>query len=115
MKVSRVIGLLSVTVLSTLSSATLVSRHYSVYQSFDNKIINTNGKAEHNKESLIECCAMCHQECFCFGFNSRTKKCRIFSACLAEDVAGDDLGWKYYYPVFPGKHYGNVSKATFAP
>ncbi|XP_056003548.1 fibrinogen-like protein A [Ostrea edulis] len=99
--VRGVLGILSLSVVWTSSYANMLSRHYTLRRSFNNKVFNTNNNMGYTAKSLIKCSAKCEEDCDCLGFNSRTKKCHIFKACLAEDVTGDELAWKYYIPEYP--------------
>jgi hypothetical protein len=102
--VGGVRSVLYVSVLLTITSATITTRHFAVCNSFDNKVFNPNDGTGHTEESLTDCSALCDEDCDCFGFNIRSKMCRILRACSSENVSSEELGWRYYKLGFPGEY-----------
>jgi hypothetical protein len=102
--VSEVICFLTVFVFWTSTSASMISRHYTVYKSFNNKVFHTD-KTVYSTKSALACSTVCGKDCECFGFNSRTRKCHSFEVCSLDDMTSDEVGWKYYIPKFPGERF----------
>ncbi|XP_056003659.1 angiopoietin-2-like [Ostrea edulis] len=84
--------------LCTLSKADIISQHYILDPSLDNKVSNNSLMTKHHSESLIECSAKCGELCVCFGFNPQLKKCRIHQSCDPANMTVDETGWRYFRP-----------------
>lgn len=73
-----------------------VLRYYIENTDLVDKIVGIPLVVEKGPMPFIDCAIKCNRCCACFGFNSLTKKCRIYKSCDVSNVSGDGAGWRYY-------------------
>ncbi|XP_052690898.1 microfibril-associated glycoprotein 4-like [Crassostrea angulata] len=79
----------------TSIATVLVSKLYIANLVHDEKLFNEFLVLQRPSSSLVECASLCGPHCVYYGFNSKTKKCRIHS-CSALVDAVEEAGWRYY-------------------
>lgn len=79
----------------TSIATVLVSKLYIANLVHDEKLFNEFLVLQRPSSSLVECASLCGPDCVYYGFNSKTKKCRIHS-CSALVDAVEEAGWRYY-------------------
>lgn len=73
-----------------------VVRYYIENTDLVDKIVGIPLVVEKGPMPFIDCAIKCNRCCACFGFNSLTKKCRIYKSCDVSNVSWDGAGWRYY-------------------
>lgn len=73
----------------------LVSKLYIVNLVYDEKLFNEFLMFQRFFSSFVECVFLCGLDCVYYGFNSKMKKCRIYSCFVLVDVV-EEVGWRYY-------------------
>lgn len=96
--------ILSLIYKSFARSETAISRYYKEKSEFIDEVFSAQPIVERGPVTLIECASECKRCCTCFGFNTLTKKCRVYESCDEENVNGMERGWKYFVPNKLGKH-----------
>jgi hypothetical protein len=78
----------------TLVNSEIVTQWYRM-QGFDDSGSVTSYQEVHT-DSLITCSASCTGPCWCYGFNSKEKKCRLHQKCNTVDFTAYGDGWRFY-------------------
>lgn len=77
------------------SSLAIVSKDYKANPLHDDKLFKESLAFESPSRSLLSCTSMCGPNCRYYGFNFKTKKCRVHSCSTLVDAVGE-AGWRYY-------------------
>lgn len=77
------------------TSIATVSKLYKANLVHDEKQFNECLVLESPSSSLVECTSLCGPECVYYGFNIKTKKCRVHSCSTLADAV-EETGWRYY-------------------
>ncbi|XP_062574515.1 ficolin-1-like [Saccostrea cucullata] len=79
------------------SAQLIATNNFTLYPDLDDKVFTTSLIGEYDAASLGVCSAICGQSCGCFGFNSRTKKCRLHDTCSESSIiAVVEANWRYF-------------------
>lgn len=91
----------------TSIATVLVSRLYIANLVHDEKLFNEFLVLQRPSSSLVECASLCGPDCVYYGFNSKTKKCRIHSCSALVDAVeeADKCGLSNVWCVHESYHY----------
>ncbi|XP_048751540.1 techylectin-5B-like [Ostrea edulis] len=80
----------------SIAYAVFVDSYYMAFpESYDKLDLNCLGT--YYAASLITCAGFCASDhCRCYGYNSLTKSCRLYSECRFCDVTQSQGDWQYY-------------------
>lgn len=76
-------------------SPAVVGKDYKANPLHDDKLFDESLEFESPSNSLVDCASMCGPNCVCYGFNIKTKKCRVHH-CSTLAGAVEEAGWRYY-------------------
>ena len=77
------------------SSLAIVSKNFKANSFHDDKLFNDSLVSESPSMSVLYCASMCGPNCRYYGFNFKTKKCRVHT-CSALVNSVEEEGWRYY-------------------
>lgn len=94
---SKVILCLYLLYCARVTAQMIATNNFTLYPDLDDKVFTTSLIGEYDAASLGVCSAICGQSCGCFGFNSRTKKCRLHDTCSESSIiAVVQANWRYF-------------------
>ncbi|XP_048749315.2 fibrinogen-like protein A [Ostrea edulis] len=87
---------LRVPLLSSIAYTVFVDNYYTEFPKFYDSL-EMNCLGTYYAASLITCTGLCSGDlCQCYGYNSLTKSCRLYSECRFGNVTQSRGNWQYY-------------------